>query len=90
MSDQLELAIEAEFFRTESCQPASGKSVGLIRQLKDSLEQYAAFAASTVPKGFSLSGTTIAFDATNGAAYETTPLALARLWGADQIDRCNA
>jgi phosphoglucosamine mutase len=30
-------------------------------------------------KGFSLSGIKIAFDAANGAAYETTPLALARL-----------
>lgn len=79
LSDQLELAIEAEFFRTEWRQSAPGKSVGRIRQLKDSLEQYAAFAASTVPKGFSLSGTTIAFDGANGAACETTPLVLARL-----------
>ena len=79
LSDQLELAIEAEFFRTESGQPAPAKSIGRISRLRDSVEQYAAFALSTVPKGFSLSGTTIAFDAANGAAYETTPLVLARL-----------
>ena len=79
LSDQLELAIEAEFFRTESGQPAPAKSIGRISRLRDSVEQYAAFAISTVPKGFSLSGTTIAFDAANGAAYETTPLVLARL-----------
>jgi phosphoglucosamine mutase len=79
LSDQLELAIEAEFFRTDTRQAGPGKSVGRIHRLKDSLEQYAAFATSTVPKGFSLSGTTIAFDAANGAAYETTPLVLARL-----------
>jgi phosphoglucosamine mutase len=94
LSDQLELAIEAEFFRTESRQPAPGKSVGRIRRLQDSLEQYAAFAASTVPKGFSLSGATIAFDAANGAAYETTPLVLARLGAQIKViaampDGCN-
>jgi phosphoglucosamine mutase len=79
LSDELELAIEAEFFRTESGQPAPGKSIGRIRRLRDSVEQYAAFAVSTVPKGFSLSGITVAFDAANGAAYQTTPLVLARL-----------
>jgi phosphoglucosamine mutase len=79
LSDELELAIEGEFFRTKSGQFASGKSIGRIRRLRDSVEQYAAFAVSTVPKGFSLSGTTVAFDAANGAAYETTPLVLARL-----------
>jgi len=94
LSDQLELAIEAEFFRIELRQPAPGKSVGRIRRLKDSVEQYAAFAASTVPKGFSLSGTTIAFDGANGAAYETTPLVLTRLGAqvksiAGMPDGCN-
>jgi phosphoglucosamine mutase len=79
LSDQLELAIEAEYFRAEFCRAAPGKSVGRIRRLKDSVEQYAAFAISTVPKGFSLSGTTIAVDAANGAAYETTPLVFAKL-----------
>jgi phosphoglucosamine mutase len=78
LSDQLELAIEAEYFRTESRRNAPGRSVGRIRRLKDSIEQYAAFAAATVPKGFSLSGTKIAIDAANGAAYETTPLVLAK------------
>jgi phosphoglucosamine mutase len=79
LSEQLELAIEAEFFRTESGQPAPAKSIGRITRLRDSVEQYAAFAVSTVSKGFSLSGTTVAFDAANGAAYETTPLVLTRL-----------
>jgi phosphoglucosamine mutase len=79
LGDQLELAIEAEYFRTESRRAAPGKSIGRIRRLKDSIEQYAAFAISTVPKGFSLSGTTIAIDAANGAAYETTPMVLAKL-----------
>ena len=71
LSEQLELAIEAEFFRNESNQSAPGKSVGRIRQLKDSLKQYAAFAASTVPERFSLSGTKIAFDA---APWRPAPL----------------
>jgi phosphoglucosamine mutase len=79
LSDQLELAIETQYFRTESCRASQGKSVGRIRRLRDSIEQYTAFAISTVPKGFSLSGMTIAIDAANGAAYVTTPLVVERL-----------
>jgi phosphoglucosamine mutase len=79
LSDQLELAVETQYFRTESCRVTQGKSVGRIRRLRDSIEQYAAFAISTVPKGFSLSGMTIAIDAANGAAYVTTPLAVEKL-----------
>jgi phosphoglucosamine mutase len=79
LSDQLERAIEAEFFGNNSPRLATGKSIGRIRRLRDPIEQYAAFACSTVPKGFSLSGTTIAIDAANGAAHETTPLVLSKL-----------
>ena len=79
LSDRLELAIEAEFFGNDSPRLATRKSIGRIRRLRDSIEQYAAFACSTVPKGFSLSGTTIAIDAANGAAHETTPLVLSKL-----------
>jgi phosphoglucosamine mutase len=79
LSDQLELAIEAAFFGTDSPRLPTGKSIGRIRRLRDSIEQYAAFACSTVPKGFSLCGTTIAIDAANGAAHETTPMVLSKL-----------
>jgi phosphoglucosamine mutase len=79
LSDQLELAIETEFFRVEGRRPTSGKLVGRVRRLTDAVEQYAAFALSTVPKGFSLSGMTIAVDTANGASYEATPAVLTRL-----------
>jgi phosphoglucosamine mutase len=79
LSDQLELAIETEFFRVEGRRPTSGKLVGRVRRLTDAIEQYAAFALSTVPKGFSLPGMTIAVDTANGASYEATPAVLTRL-----------
>ena len=81
LTDELELGIETEYFRAESCRVSPRKTVGRIRRLNGAIEQYAAFAISTVPKGFSLSGTTIAIDAANGAAFETTPLALSKLGG---------
>ena len=42
-------------------------------------EEYAAFASSTVPKDFSLSGVKVAVDVANGAAFQTTPMVLAML-----------
>jgi phosphoglucosamine mutase len=43
------------------------------------VEQYVEFALSTVPRGLSFKGTKIVLDVANGAAYQTTPLALEHL-----------
>lgn len=72
--------IEAEYFRGhEFAQLPIGKGVGRIKPLRGAVEQYAAFAASTVRKRMSLSGLRIVADLANGSAFQTTPLVLASL-----------
>jgi phosphoglucosamine mutase len=82
MTNESEGAIESEYDRPGTYQLPTGKSVGRIRRIKEATEEYVAFAASTVPKDFSLSGVKVAVDLANGAAYRTTPMMLAML-GAD-------
>ena len=76
LDDDLEEAIETRFLSPLSPGP---ESVGRIRPLKEAVEQYVEFALSTVPKGLSFRETKIVLDVANGAAYQTTPLALERL-----------
>ena len=79
LSHEAELAIEWEYFNPSAHPPVTGKLIGRIRHLQESTERYAAFAASTVSKDFSLSGVKVSVDTANGAAYQTTPMVLARL-----------
>jgi phosphoglucosamine mutase len=89
MTNESEGAIESEYDRPGTYQLPTGKSVGRIRRIKEATEEYVAFAASTVPKDFSLSGVKVAVDLANGAAYQTTPMMLAML-GADLDLHCGA
>ncbi len=77
LSDHSEQAIESEYHRPGTYPLPTGKSVGRISRIRQATEEYVAFAASTVPKNFSLSGVKIAVDMANGAAYQTTPMVLA-------------
>ena len=79
LSDEIELAIESEYFSSASRQLPVAKSIGRIRLMQEATEQYAAFAASTVPKDFSLAGIKVLVDSANGAAYRTTPIVLTKL-----------
>ena len=76
LDDNLEAAIETRFRSPLAPTP---ESVGRIHPLKEAAEQYVEFALSTVPKGLSFKGTKIVLDVANGAAYQTTPLALEHL-----------
>jgi phosphoglucosamine mutase len=76
LDDDLEEAIETRFLNQHS---SASESVGRIRPLKEAVEQYVEFALSTVPKGSSFRGTKVVLDVANGAAYQTTPLALEHL-----------
>ena len=76
LDDALEEAIEKRFLSLHSF---SSESVGRIHPLKEAVEQYVNFVLSTVPKGLSFKGSKIVLDASNGAAYQTTPLALEHL-----------
>jgi phosphoglucosamine mutase len=79
LSDELEAAIESEYFSSAVSRLTIGKSIGRIRQIQEATEQYVAFAASTVPKDFSLRGIKVLVDSANGAAYRTTPIVLSKL-----------
>ena len=79
LSDQSEHRIESEYDRPGTYPLSMGKSVGRISRIREATEEYVAFAASTVPKNFSLSGVKITVDMANGAAYQTTPMVLAML-----------
>jgi phosphoglucosamine mutase len=79
LSDESESAIESEFDRSGPWTLPTGERVGRIRRAEGSIEAYVAFAVSTFAEDLSLRGVKIAVDAANGAAYQTTPLALARL-----------
>jgi phosphoglucosamine mutase len=76
LDDDLEEAIEKRFLSPE---PFTKDSIGRIRPLKEAVEQYVEFALSTVPKGLSFEGIKIVLDVANGAAFQTTPLALEHL-----------
>ncbi|MBV8375522.1 MAG: phosphoglucosamine mutase [Verrucomicrobia bacterium] len=82
LADESERAIEAEYFHPGNRQLPIGRSIGRIRRIQEATEDYVTFAASTVPKDFSLSGVKIAVDMANGAAYQTTPMALTMLGAA--------
>ena len=84
LSDESERAVESEYYRLGTSPLPTGKLVGRIRRMQEATEEYAAFAASTVPRDFSLSGFKVAVDTANGAAYQTTPMVLAML-GADVV-----
>jgi phosphoglucosamine mutase len=79
LSDESELAIESEYEHPGVYQLPTGKSIGRIRRLQEATEEYAVFAASTVPKDFSLAGVKVVVDMANGAAYQTTPMVLSTL-----------
>jgi phosphoglucosamine mutase len=80
LTDAEELAIENAFCGVAPQPPLPvGEGVGRIRSYPGAVDRYAGFAASTVPQGASLAGLRVVLDCANGAAYQTTPLALRTL-----------
>ena len=78
LDDALEEAI-GKSWSSESTNSSRSTAIGRIRPLSEATHQYVTFALSTLPKNFSLRGVKIVLDLANGAAYQTTPLALERL-----------
>jgi phosphoglucosamine mutase len=77
LTDAEELAIENAFYGVVPGSPLPvGEGVGRIRSCPGAVDQYAAFAVSTVPQNASLARLRVVLDCANGAAYQTTPLAL--------------
>jgi phosphoglucosamine mutase len=82
LTDEYESAIESEYHLPGPYQFPTGKSIGRIRRIKEAVEDYAVFAASTVSRDFSLTGVKVIVDTANGASYQTTPMVLTMLGAA--------
>lgn len=82
LSDELEERIEEELDR--GVQTQASNRLGKARSAGTLLDAYQQFCATTVPKGFDLTGMKLVIDCANGAGFKVGPRLLAAL-GADII-----
>jgi len=71
LSDELELAIEAELEKPMGC--VNSKELGKAFRLDDAAGRYIEFCKSTFPGDLNLKGLKLVVDCANGAAYHTAP-----------------
>ena len=71
LSDELELAIEAELEKEFVTVPS--EKLGKARRIEDAAGRYVEYCKSTFPDQLSLHGMRIALDCANGATYRTAP-----------------
>lgn len=71
LSDELELAIEAELEKPMGC--VSSKELGKAFRIDDAAGRYIEFCKSTFPGELNLKGMKLVVDCANGAAYHTAP-----------------
>ena len=77
LSDELELAIEAELEKDMEC--VDSASLGKAVRVGDAAGRYIEFCKNTVPSSFSLKGMSIVIDCAHGAAYHIGPNVLDEL-----------
>jgi phosphoglucosamine mutase len=77
LSDDIELAIEAELEKDMQCVDSS--SLGKAERVIDAPGRYIEFCKSTVPSSLSLKGMTIVVDCAHGATYHIAPSVLDEL-----------
>ncbi len=82
LSDEIELAIEAELERGPITQ--SSKDLGRATRVDKSRRHYQDFCAEAMPKGMTLDGMKLVVDCGHGAGYKVVPRTLADL-GAEII-----
>lgn len=80
LSDEIELAIEAEIDKEFSCVDSS--KLGKAERIADAAGRYIEFCKSTVPLGMELKGMKIVLDCAHGATYYVAPCVFDEL-GAD-------
>lgn len=80
LSDEIELAIEAEIDKEFSCVDSS--KLGKAERIEDAAGRYIEFCKSTVPLGMELKGMKIVLDCAHGATYYVAPCVFDEL-GAD-------
>lgn len=71
LSDELELAIEAELDKEMLTRPSV--ELGRARRIEGAQDRYIEFCKSTFPNDLDLYGLKIVVDTANGAGYNTTP-----------------
>ena len=71
LSDEVELAIEAELDQPLVCVDSS--SLGKAERIGDAAGRYIEFCKSTIPSRISLKGVTIVVDCAHGATYHVAP-----------------
>jgi len=71
LSDELELAIEAEMDKEMVC--VDSASLGKAERVVDAPGRYIEFCKSTIPSKFSLKGMKIVVDCAHGATYHVAP-----------------
>lgn len=69
LSDELELAIEAQL----QAQISTAQSLGKARRIGDAEGRYIEFCKASVPWGLSLNGLHLVLDCANGATYRVAP-----------------
>jgi len=78
LPDEIEEKIEETVLEEKDNLPRPiGAGVGKVLEVRDAVEQYASYAASTFSG--SLQGLKIVLDCANGASYQVTPVVLRRL-----------
>ena len=82
LSDEIELAIEAEIDKEMECVDSS--DLGKAERIVDAAGRYIEFCKSTVPLDMSLKGMKIVIDCANGATYHVAPAVFEEL-GAEVI-----
>ncbi len=71
LSDEIELAIEAELDKALRCVDSS--SLGKAERIGDAAGRYIEFCKSTIPSRINLKGMTIVVDCAHGATYHVAP-----------------
>ncbi|HEC19938.1 MAG TPA: phosphoglucosamine mutase [Gammaproteobacteria bacterium] len=71
LSDEIELAIEAELDKALVCVDSS--SLGKAERIGDAAGRYIEFCKSTIPSRISLKGMTLVVDCAHGATYHVAP-----------------
>lgn len=82
LSDEIELAIEAEIEKEITCVDSS--KLGKAERIDDAAGRYIEFCKSTVPLGVDLKGMRVVVDCAHGATYHIAPCVFDEL-GADVI-----
>ncbi|QMT30844.1 phosphoglucosamine mutase [Alysiella filiformis] len=83
LTDELELAIEAELDKTMITRPSI--ELGRAKRIEGAQDRYIEFCKSTFPNHLNLHGLKLVVDTANGAGYATTPKVFHEL-GAEVIE----